>query len=140
MNPKRGDEKYWFDNGIMAAGKEAYDADSDAWYWFDADGTMAKDKDIFIPADEADHGEGTAPGKWMRYDGNGGMIKGEDCRYGGWHNDYDELIAQYKTMIENGLKDCYLTEDEEDRYEQSCGRISEKLRILNDTTQLLQFL
>lgn len=37
-------EYYWFDSGIMARSKEIYDPGSDAWYWLDADGTMAHDK------------------------------------------------------------------------------------------------
>lgn len=72
--------RYWFDSGIVARDKEAYDPVSDAWYWFDADGTMAVNKDVFIPINE----ERTA-GKWVRYDENGGMVKGEDYRYGGWY-------------------------------------------------------
>ena len=37
-------EYYWFDSGIMARSKEIYDPGSDAWYWLDADGTMAQTK------------------------------------------------------------------------------------------------
>ena len=73
-------KKYWYDNGVMARDKEAYDPASDAWYWFDADGTMATDKDVFIPTN-AERTEG----KWVRYDSNGWMVKGEDYRYGGWY-------------------------------------------------------
>ena len=40
-------EYYWFDSGIMARSKEIYDPGSDAWYWLDADGTMAHDKDVY---------------------------------------------------------------------------------------------
>jgi GH25 family lysozyme M1 (1,4-beta-N-acetylmuramidase) len=71
---------YWYDDGIMARDKEVYDPESDAWYWFDADGRMAVDKDAFIPTN-ADRTEG----KWVRYDENGSMKKGEDYRYGGWY-------------------------------------------------------
>ncbi len=73
-------EKYWYDNGVMACDKEVYDPTTDAWYWFDADGTMATEKDVFVPVN-ADR----SAGKWVRYDSNGWMIKGEDCRYGGWY-------------------------------------------------------
>lgn len=66
---------YWYDNGIRAVSKEVYDPASDAWYWFDADGTMAKDKDVYIPSGS----------KWVRYDENGHMRKGEDWRYGAWY-------------------------------------------------------
>ena len=60
--------KYWFDSGVMARSKEIFDPGSDAWYWLDADGTMAHDKDVY------QHSNG---GKWVRYDANGHMIKGE---------------------------------------------------------------
>ena len=39
--------QYWFDSGIMARSKEIYDPSSNAWYWLDADGTMAHDKDVY---------------------------------------------------------------------------------------------
>ena len=77
--------KYWFDNGVAARSKEAYDSKADAWYWFDADGTMAIDKDVNIP-------DGTENGKWVRYDENGKMKKGEDYRYGGWYH-FDETTG-----------------------------------------------
>lgn len=77
---KLSGEKYWYDNGIMARDKEVYDSETNAWYWFDADGTMARDKDAFIPTNPE-----RTQGKWVRYNDNGGMIKGEDFRYGGWY-------------------------------------------------------
>lgn len=74
-------EAYWFDDGVMARDKQVYDPGSNAWYWFDADGTMARDKDVFIPVSNDDR----THGKWVRYDASGHMVKGEDCRYGGWY-------------------------------------------------------
>lgn len=71
-----GGTPYWFDNGVMARSKEIYDLGSDAWYWIDADGTMARDKDVYLRSNG---------GKWVRYDSNGHMVKGEDYRYGGWY-------------------------------------------------------
>ena len=69
-------EKYWLEaDGTLARSKQIYDPASDAWYWVDADGTVAVDKDVYIPEQ----------GKWVRYDSQGRMIKGEDCRYGGWY-------------------------------------------------------
>lgn len=60
--------KYWFDSGVMARSKEIFDPGSDAWYWLDADGTMAHDKDVY------QHSNG---GKWVRYDRvTGKMVKG----------------------------------------------------------------
>jgi len=73
-------KRYWYDNGVMARDKEVYDPDSKAWYWFDADGTMAADKDVYIPTSPD-----RSTGKWVRYDRDGGMVKGEDYRYGGWY-------------------------------------------------------
>ena len=75
-----GNKKYWYDHGVMARDKEVYDPLTDAWYWFDQDGTMATDKDVFIPTN-AERTEG----KWVRYNPEGGMVKGEDFRYGGWY-------------------------------------------------------
>lgn len=73
-------ERYFLDSGVMAKDKEAYDPVSNAWYWFDDDGTMAVDKDVFIPTNVE-----RSKGKWVRYDVNGAMVKGEDWRYGGWY-------------------------------------------------------
>ena len=60
---------------MKAVSKEVYDPASDAWYWFDKDGSLAVNKDVYIPAGS----------KWVRYDKNGHMIKGEDYRYGAWY-------------------------------------------------------
>lgn len=68
-------EKYWYDDGIRAVSKEVYDPTSNAWYWIDANGTMAHDKDVYI----------ATAAKWVRYDSAGHMVKGEDFRYGGWY-------------------------------------------------------
>lgn len=74
--------KYWYENGVRQGttgrGKEIYDPASDAWYWLDAidNGKMATGKDVY---------QESSGGKWVRYDENGGMIKGEDLRYGGWY-------------------------------------------------------
>lgn len=69
-------ERHWFDSGVEARSKEIFDPGSQAWYWIDADGTMAHDKDVYLPS---------SGGKWVRYDSQGHMIKGEDYRYGGWY-------------------------------------------------------
>ncbi|WP_395955352.1 hypothetical protein [Bifidobacterium myosotis] len=69
-------QNYWYEHGSPARSKEIYDPGSNAWYWLDADGTMAKDKDVYLPSNG---------GKWVRYDENGHMRKGEDYRYGGWY-------------------------------------------------------
>lgn len=95
--------KYWYDHGVMARDKEAYDPGSNAWYWFDADGTMAVNKDVYIPTN-ADRSEG----KWVRYNASGGMIKGEDFRYNGWYW-FDpatgEMIKGFVNIPEEGNSD-----------------------------------
>ncbi len=77
---REGNTLYWLDAGEIARDKEVYDPASDAWYWFDLDGTMATNKDAFVPTN-AERTEG----KWVRYDENGGMIKGEQFYNGGWY-------------------------------------------------------
>ena len=95
-------ERYWFDHGVMARDKEVYDPQTDAWYWFDEDGTMARDKDVFVPTN-AERTEG----KWVRYDADGGMVKGEEFRYGGWYW-FDpvtgEMIKDFVFIPEEGTE------------------------------------
>ena len=73
---------YWYENGVKQGttgrGKEIYDPDSDAWYWLDANqgGAKAVSKDVY---------QGSNGGKWVRYDANGHMVKGEDCQNGKWY-------------------------------------------------------
>lgn len=69
---------YWYENGVKQGtegrGKEIYDPDSDAWYWLDAvqGGAKAVSKDVYQESNG---------GKWVRYDANGGMIKGWSTSY-----------------------------------------------------------
>ena len=73
--------RHWYDWGSLARDKQFYDPSGDAWYWADADGSIARDKDVFVPASNDDR----TRGKWVRYDADGRMVKGEDYRYGGWY-------------------------------------------------------
>ena len=74
----KDNHQYWQEaDGAYARNKEIYDASTDAWYWIDADGSMTQNKDVYLRSNG---------GKWVRYDGNGHMVKGEDYRYGGWYN------------------------------------------------------
>lgn len=82
-------EKYWFDDGIMATDKQVYNPQDGAWYWFDANGKMAVNKDVFIPKSNEDRSEG----KWVRYDSEGHMVKGEDYANGGWYR-FDEITGE----------------------------------------------
>ncbi len=99
-------KKYFLDSGVIARDKEVFDTESNAWYWFDADGTMATDKDAFIPTNQE-----RTEGKWVRYNESGGMIKGEDYRYGGWY--YFESVTgtmmKGPVILEDGRKVFYDT-------------------------------
>ena len=94
-------QKYWRDSdGSLARSKEIYDPESNAWYWIDSDGTMAHDKDVSLRSNG---------GKWVRYDSNGHMIKGEDFRYGVWYNfDFTTgAMSKGMTYLSNGNKWVY---------------------------------
>ncbi len=82
-------KRYYFESGVAARDKQVYDPQTDAWYWFDADGTMAVGKDVYVP----ESNENRENGKWVRYDENGGMVKGEDYRNGGLYR-FDEITGE----------------------------------------------
>ena len=101
---EEGGNLYWYENGVKQGtegrGKEIYDPGTNAWYWLDAvdGGRMAKNKDVYLESwggQYADRADGT--GKWVRYDGNGHMVKGWDTDENGTY--YFNPI--YGTM-ENG--------------------------------------
>ena len=84
---------YWYENGVKQGlegrGKEIYDPESDAWYWLDAvqNGAKAVSKDVYQESNG---------GKWVRYDANGHMVKGEDYKDGAWYY-FDTITgAMYK--------------------------------------------
>ena len=81
--------RHWYDNGTIAADKAFYDPDTNAWYWADADGTIATNKDVFIPVSNEDR----SSGKWVRCDEQSRFVKGQDYRYGGWYY-FDETTAE----------------------------------------------
>ncbi len=85
----------WYDNGVVATEHAFFDPESDAWYWADADGTIARDKDVYIPKDETKkNADGTwGDGKWVRFDEDRKMVKGEDFRYGSWYH-FDEVTGE----------------------------------------------
>ena len=97
---------YFLDNGVIVKDKEVFDTESNAWYWFDTDGIMAADKDIFVTINQE-----RTEGKWVRYSESGGMIKGEDYRYGGWY--YFEPVTgtmmKGPVILEDGRKVFYDT-------------------------------
>ena len=87
---------YWYEEGVkqgvygdpkniwdtqyneVERGREIYDPDTDAWYWLDADadGAVAKNKEVWMPYIFQDEEKGSTEGKWVRYDKYGEMIKG----------------------------------------------------------------
>ena len=79
----------WYENGIIAADKAFYDPSTDAWYWADADGSIATNKDVFIPVSNEDR----SSGKWVRFDEQSRMVKGEDYRYDAWYY-FDETTGE----------------------------------------------
>ncbi len=81
--------RHWYDDGVMAADKAFFDPGTNAWYWADADGSIACDKDVFIPVSNEDR----TSGKWVRFDEQSRMVKGEDYRYGGWYF-FDEVTGE----------------------------------------------
>lgn len=70
-------DRYWFEQGSPVREHAFFDAATNAWYWADADGTIAHGKDVFIPVDESDRSKG---GKWVRIDDDYTMVKGDDVR------------------------------------------------------------
>ena len=106
-----GRVRHWYDNGRMARSHAFYDPDSNAWYWADADGTIACDKDVFIPKDESNRAKG---GKWVRFDANSHMVKGEQystkANHVGWYY-FDpvtgEMAKGMKYVSSNGGKWVY---------------------------------
>jgi hypothetical protein len=99
--------EYWYENGIIQGtyddpngvrdttfektvrGREIFDPATNAWYWLDSvlGGKPAKNKEVSMPyIYQSDVALGLNPyGKWVRYDGDGQMIKGwyenENGRY-----------------------------------------------------------
>lgn len=87
-----GKKQYWYEHGErqgtlydkkgilgdgIVRGREIYDPKSNAWYWLDAntDGAKAVSKEVWMPYIYQNEKKKTK-GKWVRYNANGGMIKG----------------------------------------------------------------
>lgn len=69
-------KEHYYENGEMVCSREIYDQLDGNWYWVEADGSVARNKDVHLQSNG---------GKWVRYDADGHMVKGEDYRYGGWY-------------------------------------------------------
>lgn len=74
------DSTYWYENGVLAQTKEMYDAKTDAWYYVQNDGTIAKDQDVFIASSD-----NSTDGKWVRLDKDGKMVTGKSFKDGNWY-------------------------------------------------------
>lgn len=115
---EEGGNLYWYENGVKQGtegrGKEIYDPGTDAWYWLDAvdGGRMAKNKDVYLESwggQYGDRADGT--GKWVRYDGNGHMVKGWDSKNETYY--FDPVTgAMAKGLTEIDGKQCAFTEIE----------------------------
>jgi len=69
-------KEHYYENGQQVCSKEIYDAKDKNWYWIDTNGSVARNKDVYLQSNG---------GKWVRYDAAGHMVKGEDYRYGAWY-------------------------------------------------------
>ena len=86
-----GDYYLYDSEGNMITSAEVCDEKTGAWYWFEADGRMARNKSVYIPYN-ADRTEGK-------------MVKGEYCsQEGNWYY-YDVItgiMAHGLTTLPNG--------------------------------------
>ena len=108
-----GEGKHWVDNGSFAVNKEVRDPSTGKWYYFDSEGRMVSDSDVWL-----DEGQ-----KWVRYGDDGAMVKGEDHRVspvdGQWHwwyfDPYTGAMAKGLTDIPSG------TGSKTVLYDEACG-------------------
>lgn len=84
----------WEDNGYRATSKFFYDPQTNAWYWTEADGSIAKNHDAFVPLsnnvagyswEHASAAWRSANGKWVRLGPDGKLVKGESRHDGNWY-------------------------------------------------------
>ena len=109
--------QHYYENGEMVRSREIYDRQDGNWYWIDGDGTVARNKDVYLRSNG---------GKWVRYDANGHMIKGEDYRYGGWYyfDRHTGAMAKGMTFVpSNGGKWVY--------YDWITGKMAYGERLVN---------
>lgn len=108
--------QHYYENGEMVRSREIYDRQDGNWYWIDGDGTVARNKDVYLRSNG---------GKWVRYDANGHMIKGEDYRYGGWYyfDRHTGAMANMTFVPSNGGKWVY--------YDWITGKMAYGERLVN---------
>lgn len=92
------EDEYYYENGLPVVSQEKY-IDGE-WYYFDENGKMVKDKDVFLENDG---------GKWVRYDEEGRRVKGEDYNYNGWYYLDEKTGAMTKgaKVLDDGRKVYY---------------------------------
>ncbi len=74
-------DKYWYENGVMREEHAFYDPATDKWYWADLGGKCARNKDTYIPlndAAEAGDWRNNGNGKWVRVADDFSLVKGEN--------------------------------------------------------------
>lgn len=69
-----------YKNGVQIVDKGEHFVDG--WHWIDADGTVAHDKDVYIPYIYQNEDPGTTEGKWIRTDHNGDYVYGFSTKNG----------------------------------------------------------
>ncbi len=68
-------KRYFKNNGNLKSSCEYFDGSH--WYWFDSDGTLARNKDVYIPGQD----------KWVHYDEKGWMVYGDKELGPQWYYD-----------------------------------------------------
>ena len=108
--------RYWYEEGRAVTEHAFYDSGTDKWYWADADGSIARNKDTYIPLDnnaEAGDWRNNGQGKWVRISDDYSMVKGEDYRVskddGQWHWWYfdtctSQMLKNFVHVDSNGGK------------------------------------
>lgn len=94
-------DRCWVEDGLMITSHSFYDPATDAWYWADADGVIARGKDAYIPESSdvdwdrwlVDEAYRAANGKWVRFNDDYTMVKGEDYVSEGGHWYYFDLVS-----------------------------------------------
>ena len=92
----------WADFGVVATSKFFYDPSTEGWYWTEADGSIARNHDAYVPLSNDVDRElwltsdeyRIANGKWVRLGADGIMVKGESyvAKTDAWYY-FDEVTG-----------------------------------------------
>ena len=70
-------KEHYYENGQQVCSKEIYDAKDKNWYWIDTNGSVDRNKDVYLQSNG---------GKWVRYDRvTGKMVKGLHYQDGAYY-------------------------------------------------------